>query len=180
MASVELVPDAGLARALSKALSGGEITIQTLKQLRNLDAADQNISNLTGLEYCTNLEGLSLQDNNITDVGPLSALVCLESLSLNHNPVADMAAAGSLPELRKLYIGATKVSSLSFVTNFPRLELLSCVFSQVTSLIDLHLAVFLTKNNKKLQQILAYGNKLDIASSAYAQALRNAGIEVHI
>ena len=179
-AEVELVPDDGLARALSKELSGGDINIQALRQLRNLDASQQNISSLAGLENCTNLEGLSLEANNVTDVAPIAALVRLELLSLNINPIANMTAIGTLPELRQLFIGKTNVNSLKFVTMLPRLELLSFVYSQVTSLIDLYFYVVQTKENQRLQQILAFGNNLDVASFAFAEALRNQGIEVRI
>jgi hypothetical protein len=126
------------------------------------------------------LEGLSLENNKVADLKPISALTSLELLSLNHNPVADMTAIGTLPELRQLFIGKTNVSDLNFITQLPRLELFSFVYSQVTSLTELYFAVFVTKSNQRFQQILAYGNKLDAASYAFAEALRNHGIDVSI
>jgi internalin A len=177
---IDLIPDAGLARALAKKLPGGVISIEALQRLRDLDASEQSISSLAGLEYCTSLEGLSLQDNNVTDLSPISALSNLELLSLNHNPVADMSVIGTLPELRELFVGKTNVSDLKFIAQFPKLELLSFVYSQVTSLTELYFAVFITKTNQRFQRIVGYGNNLDAASYAFAEALRNNEIEVSI
>jgi Leucine-rich repeat (LRR) protein len=177
-----LIPDDALARALRKALDldSGEITVAILKGLRTLDASEQSISDLTGLEHCNNLIGLSLESNNVTNLKSVSSLFELEMLSLNLNPVSDMTEIGELPQLRSLFIGRTNVSSLKFVTNLKRLELLSFVYSRVTSLVELYFAVFVTKDNQRLQQVHAYGNRLDPASLAFAEALRNAGIEVNL
>jgi Leucine-rich repeat (LRR) protein len=157
-----------------------EITLETLNRLTNLDAVGHSISNLSGLEHCTNLIGLSLEDNNITDVKPISSLFDLEILSLNMNPVSDITSIGELHELRVLFIGKTNVCSLEFATKLKKLELLSFPFSKVTSLIELYFSVFLTKNNERLQQVFAFGNSLDTASLAFARSLQDAGIEVRI
>jgi Leucine-rich repeat (LRR) protein len=179
---VPLIPDAALAGALRKELALGaeEITFESLKRLRNLDAQGQGISNLSGLEHCINLTGLSLEDNNVIDVRPISSLLELEILSLNANPVSDLTPIANLIELRALFIGKTNIDNLKFATNLRKLELFSFPFSKVTSLVDLYLSVLITKDNERLQRVFAFGNSLNVASYAFASALRNAGIEVEI
>ena len=59
---VVVLPDAGLQAAIREALNKpqGDIYASELAWLKELDAAHRGIQDLSGLEYCTNLEALGL------------------------------------------------------------------------------------------------------------------------
>ena len=58
-----------------------------LSRLTALNAAGLGISNLTGLEFASNLQALDLRNNNITSTAPLASLSDLTNLNLSGNPV---------------------------------------------------------------------------------------------
>ena len=57
------MPDANLAAAVRSELGVGTVTATNILQLEMLNAQSSSISDLTGLEYATNLEKLELRDN---------------------------------------------------------------------------------------------------------------------
>ena len=65
-------PDPNLEQAVRDKIykPTGYICASDLIGLTHLDADSQNISNLGGLEHCTDLEVLSLELNQITDISP--------------------------------------------------------------------------------------------------------------
>jgi len=84
------IPDVNLESALRAALNKpiGVLTDVDLASLTSLNANGRNISNLTGLEYCTNLTMLVLYDNQITDISPLQHLTSLRTLDLDNNQIS--------------------------------------------------------------------------------------------
>ena len=67
-------PDANLDALIREALSkpvGEDITIDKLASLTHLWANNSGITDLSGLEYCTNLRWLRLSGNQIRDISPL-------------------------------------------------------------------------------------------------------------
>ena len=86
------ISDENLAAAIREALdlaAAAEITTDDLLRLETLDAEEEEISDLTGIEHATNLIHLFLTDNNISDVSPLSNLTNLKTLFLADNPILD-------------------------------------------------------------------------------------------
>ncbi len=61
--------EAAIRSAISK--SSGDITQSNLDGMTTLNASDSNISNLSGLEYCTSLSDLDLSHNSIENIKPL-------------------------------------------------------------------------------------------------------------
>ncbi len=67
-------PDENLEAAIRDALdkpAGEEITDVELANLTTLWALFSDITDLTGLEYCTNLTELNIYGNQISDISPL-------------------------------------------------------------------------------------------------------------
>ena len=67
-----------------------DITNQDMWKIKELDGASRNISDLTGIEFCSGLSILRMQDNNISDLEPLSELVLIDYLGLNLNQIVDI------------------------------------------------------------------------------------------
>ncbi len=85
-AQVVKIPDPNLREAIREILQlpvGSPITQQQMEKLHHLDnekIEKMGITDLTGLEYATNLSSIALNQNEITDLSPLSNLIQLKSL----------------------------------------------------------------------------------------------------
>jgi len=71
--------------------SGKALTPADLARLRSLNAASQNISDISGIEHCTNLAWLYLNSNQISDISPLASLTNLNYLYLHDNQISDIS-----------------------------------------------------------------------------------------
>jgi hypothetical protein len=112
-----------------------EILQSDLEAIITLPASSSGITDLTGLEYCTNLEKLNIalnqisnlsplanltsltwlwaQANQITDLSPLSNLISLEHIELYNNSISDISALSNLTNLNWLWLHANQISDLS-------------------------------------------------------------------
>ena len=101
------IPDANLAEAIREALglpSGAAITSDAMLKLTEL-LTWGSVTDLTGLEYATNLTGLNLDNQPISNLSPIAGLIQLEWLGLSHTDVSDISPLASLSQLRSLDLG---------------------------------------------------------------------------
>jgi Leucine-rich repeat (LRR) protein len=85
-----------------------------------------NITDLTGLEHCTNLTQLYLSGNQISDLSPLSSLTSLTRLYLGNNEISDISPLSSLTSLTELDLCNNDIrdaSPLSSLINLTYLDL---------------------------------------------------------
>jgi len=129
------IPDSNLRAALELALRinpGQEITKEILAGLVNLIAQSREITNLNGLEYCTNLTKLYLANNQLIDLNGLANanLPNLTELYLNNNQLTDLngLAKANLPNLTVLNLANNQLTDLHDLTN-----------AKLTNLTSLHL-----------------------------------------
>ena len=141
--------------ALNKA-SGAPITVADMRTLTRLEANDSGISDLTGLEFATNLTTLDLQSNSISDISALSRLTKLTFLKLGYNNrtlfdydlipmpensgITDISPLSGLTNLTVLelqYNSITDISALSGLTNLGHLILQVNPISDISALSDL-------------------------------------------
>ena len=117
LAAVEVeIPDPNLERAIRKELAlADEISVTQLvmKQLTRLNAGDNQIEDLTGLENAIDLTAIHLHQNSINNLKPLTELIQLEHLSLWGNPISDLSPLANLTQLRYLHLGLCEVSDVS-------------------------------------------------------------------
>jgi len=99
--------------------------------LMSLLAARAGVTDLTGLEYATNLQRLILRDNQISDLTPLSGLTNLEELWINVNQISDLSSLSGLSNLRKLLLHDNWISDLSPLADLADLEFLDFRYNQV-------------------------------------------------
>ena len=126
-AQVVQIPDPNLKEAIREQLqlpAGTPITQQDMEKLEYLDnekTEKMGITDLTGLQYATNLNSIPLNQNEITDLGPLSNLIQLEYLTAWGNPISDLSPLAHLTQLRTLDLGGCWVSDITPLSNLVRL-----------------------------------------------------------
>ncbi|HOT51686.1 MAG TPA: leucine-rich repeat domain-containing protein, partial [Candidatus Hydrogenedentes bacterium] len=92
-AQVEVTfPDKNLEKAVLQALvqAAPPILDTQLRGLNALNAPYRGITDLTGIEYCTQIKSLQLQGNAISDISPLASLTKLEEIYLRGNQVVSL------------------------------------------------------------------------------------------
>ena len=143
-AEVVDIPDSNLRQVLQEALnlpSNAPITQQEMLKLESLDAGgNREITDLTGLEYATNLKRLELYHNPITDISPLAHLTQLEGFNLWGCRIVDLSPLRNLKNLTGIILGNNRISDLSplsELTNLTFLELESNQISDVRPLAGL-------------------------------------------
>ena len=122
------IPDTKLRNVIAQALRkapGATITIVDMAQLTTLNGTNKNITNLTGLEYATNLVDLLLINTNITDISPLARLTKLHYLDLANNSISDISPLAKLTRLGHLNLADNSVSDISHVTELHQLSYLN-------------------------------------------------------
>jgi len=104
-------PDSNLEAAIREAIGKPEGPIHTseLEGLSFLAASRRNITDLTRLEYCTNITHLSLAYNQVSDISPLASLTNLTWLYLAYNQVSDISPLASLTNLTWLSLSYNNV-----------------------------------------------------------------------
>ena len=133
----DLISDAGLAAAVRKTLGlalNVPITKQNIQRLTTLDATDRQITNLTGLEYATQLEALTLSGNQIRDISPLAKLTRLQVLRLNNNKIRYVSALSGLTRLKELRLAGNNIRNVSALANLVNLEKLSLAENPITDI----------------------------------------------
>jgi Leucine-rich repeat (LRR) protein len=132
------IPDSNLRRQIERALgkkSGAQITEANMATLTELNVPSYtSISNLTGLEFATNLTVLNLQGKSLSDISALSGLTNLTALNLGQNKVSDISALSGLTKLTALNLNFNKVSDISALSGLINLTSLNLNFSKVSDL----------------------------------------------
>lgn len=118
----------------------GDILASDLKAITQLRGSNQNIKNLEGLQYCTELTSLDLQSNQISNIDALKPLVNLSFLNLDRNQnISDISALKELKNLKELFLCENKISDISPLASMTQLD-------------------FLRLNNNKINTITALKN----------------------
>ncbi len=68
----------------------GEINNLDMQTITQLYGDDNNIHDISGIEYCSDLRILYLQRNDINNIEPLSELIFLEIIALEKNQISDI------------------------------------------------------------------------------------------
>ena len=134
------IPDRSLRNSIEEALgkeSGGPITEAEMATLTQFSALSASISDLTGLEFATNLTSMNLEANAISDLSVLSCLINLTTLKLSDNSISDLSALCGLTNLKLLTLyknSVSDISALSGLTNLTVLNLMENSISDISAL----------------------------------------------
>jgi Leucine-rich repeat (LRR) protein len=151
-------PDTGLEAAIRTKLNKptGDIYRTELFAIQELQADSMGIADLTGLEYCINIQVLNLGYNQIIDIGPISGLTWLEDLNLTKNQIVDISALAGLTNLWKLYLRENQISNIGPLSGLTDLGYLFCSnnpISDISPLADLTKMVYLELMNNEISDI---------------------------
>ncbi len=158
---------------------GEEITVAELATLTTLGAESSNITDLSGLEYCTNLTILTINENQISDLSPLASLTSLTEIGLGENQISDISPLASLANLTRTHLGENQISDISPLANLTSLTLLILWQNQISDISPLVENSGLGAGDK----VLLEGNNLDLSEGSEdmenIRALENRGVVVN-
>ena len=118
------IPDPNLRAAIEAALRvspGTPIVSTEMETLPRLEAGNANISDLTGLEFATNLTHLYLPQNSVSDISAVAGLTNLTELVLWDNSISDISAVAGLSNLTGLHIGGNSIADITPVLDLTNL-----------------------------------------------------------
>ena len=175
---VVLFKDVNLDKAIRDALG---IPIELLKKedlakLTELEytgfklAENERITDLTGLEFCSQLIRLNLEGNQIDDIGALADLTNLVHLSVIYNQISDLSPLSNLSQLTRLELDANEIFDITPLWSLGNLDWLS--LSENKKIYDLSHLESLSKLTK-----LELGNN---QISQIRPLVRNTGISGEI
>ena len=134
------VPDPNLEQAIREVLSipdGVPLTQGQMLRFTRLNAGNRGITDLTGLEYATNLEDLSVGGNQIRDISALTNLVHLTGLSLFNNQVQDISPLANLTNLTYLNLALNRIETVEPLARLVQLQILDLFYNRVKDLTPL-------------------------------------------
>jgi hypothetical protein len=109
--------------------------IERLRSLESLNLRNNYIADITPLENLTRLKELDLRGNQINDISPIAKLQGLESLNLRENPVEDIYPIRGLVNLRELNLHGVNVGTdIDVISNLKNLVRLNIRLGGVTDL----------------------------------------------
>ena len=113
------------------------VTADDLATLTTLHAHGRGITDLTGLEWATNLETLLLWQNEIADVAPLASLKSVSELNLRGNRISDLSPLSGMTELQKLLLNGNPIIDVAPLAGLQWLETLNLSATWVDDLTPL-------------------------------------------
>jgi Leucine-rich repeat (LRR) protein len=116
---------------------GGDITDLDLESITALNGGGWNISDISGIEYCINLQNLDLRNNQINDISQLSDLVYLQTLSLLNNQISEISALSGLVNLEVLGLSGNQLIEIGSLGSLTNLNLLYLDNNQIINIISL-------------------------------------------
>lgn len=126
----------------------GTLTSADFKDIKALDFKSKKLTDIAGLELCTDLEELNLYGNSLTDISQLSNLQNLRVLDLSFNKVKSLEPIRNLPNLEEINLYGNQVTDISPLLKLPKLKKLNLhntkiddftPVSQMTTLVELKL-----------------------------------------
>ena len=127
VADAQWMPDTNLRNGVRRALgfvSGDVLTKRKILDLTEFNAVNLDISDLSGLEFATNLVELNLNGNSISDLSALSGLENLTHLYLRNNDITDVEPLRDLTQLELLWVANNSVSDVEPLRDLTQLEVL--------------------------------------------------------
>lgn len=108
--------------------------LQYATELTGLLLRDNQISDIEALRGLINLKELDLWKNEVSDVEPLRGLAGLTSLSMSFNQVSSIEPLGELPNLMTLSLGTNPIKDFNVLRGLTTLKSLTLAGTQLSDL----------------------------------------------
>ena len=131
------IPDPNLKQAIRESLQLTDkipLTQPEMLRLKRLTAADEGITDLTGLEHATFLEVLNLRSNLVETLAPLANLTTLTHLLLDDNQIRDITALANLTNLTKISLSRNQIVDISPLINLTNLKDIKLIGNQIADI----------------------------------------------
>ena len=96
-----------------------------------LELLNYGLVDLSGIEYCKNINSLDLSNNNIVDITNIGYLHLLEEIYLSCNSITSIDVMSGLTNLRKFDISFNNIDDISPLFNHPKLEYLNIIGNNI-------------------------------------------------
>ena len=119
------IPDPNLRSVIERLLgteNGTPITPEDMERLNRIEADENGIQDLTGLEYATNLERIEFRHNAISDLTPLTNLIQLDNIKLRGNQITDVTPLAKLFNVEWMGLEENQITDLSPLQNLKKLN----------------------------------------------------------
>jgi len=112
----------------------GQLTIADYKDIKALNLEQKKLTDLNGIELCTDLEELKSGVNHISDIIQLSGLKKLRVLDLRFNKIDNIEPLKNLSNLEELNLYENKIVDISPLLSLPKLKKLNLSRNEITDL----------------------------------------------
>ena len=119
------IPDPNLRAVVRDTLNlpdGTPITREAMLQLTRLDVKSRGVTDLTGLEFATNLTWLKLRRNRIADITPVGHLTNLINLDASRCGISDISPLAHLVKLETLSLYGNGITDVTPLANLTQLR----------------------------------------------------------
>ena len=125
ISGIVTMPDLNLRDAIRRTLNmapDATITPADMERLRIIVADEQNISDLRGLQFATNLRRIEFRNNSISDLSPLAGLTKLDNIKLRGNQITDVTPLANLTNVDWLGLEQNEIKDLSPLKSLKKLN----------------------------------------------------------
>lgn len=134
----ELFPDPNFEKVIRNALDKleGEIAKEDLLSIFNLFnyGYQYPIYNISGIEYCKNLESMNLHYNKMENLSYIKDLQFLSSLNLAENKISNLNTLKGPKNLTYLNLSGNDLSDIRGIINTPNLRGLDLGYNSITDI----------------------------------------------
>jgi Leucine-rich repeat (LRR) protein len=148
-------------------LSGDSLIVDSAATfIGNIDCSNQNIENLTGIEYFQGIYRLDCNNNQLTSLPDLSAVTTLLRIYCHDNKLTLLPDLSGNTSLLLIDFNNNQLSSLPDLSNNTALKHLLCNNNQLTSLPDLSSNIdllYLHVDNNQLTSLPDLSNNINLS-----------------
>jgi len=103
-------------------VDAGAIDPAVAAGLQSLSCPDQDIANISGIDFLVGLQSLSLWENEVSDLSPLATLSTLRWLELGANRISNLGPISGLEGLTRLGLSGNEITDVSDLAGLTAME----------------------------------------------------------
>jgi hypothetical protein len=115
----------------------GSIFSRQLAAVVSIDGNGVGIANLSGLEYCSNLETIYMNGGLVSDLTPISGLTKLRNVQFYQNHISVISPMAGLVNLERIILRDNTVTDISALSGIDSLKILDLANNNVSDIAPL-------------------------------------------